>query len=137
MITNAGNMHTAIVEKIKSLIPGVKEIYIFGSQVSGETHPDSDVDLAFRSDTETDAATVWDIAQELAEILNRDVDLIDLNKVGDILKMEIIYHGKCLYSFNEDDRLFFESRVVQKYLDLKELIKPIEDSIKISGSIYT
>lgn len=62
-----------LVENIKPYL-----IYLFGSSVNGVFRMDSDVDIAFISDVETSDYEIFMLAQKLADILKRDIDLIDL-----------------------------------------------------------
>lgn len=64
-----------LVENIKPYL-----IYLFGSSVNGVFRMDSDVDIAFISDVETSDYEIFMLAQKLADILKRDIDLIDLTK---------------------------------------------------------
>ena len=65
-----------------------------------------------------------------------DVDLIDLSKAGDILKMKVIYKGISIFSFSHYDMKLFENRIVEDYIDYKELIQSMEQEIKHSGRIF-
>ena len=124
------------VDIIRKRIPDVRYIYVFGSFVDATTHPDSDIDLAFYSSTKTGDIRVWETEQEIASLYNKDVDLVDLSKAGDVLKMEVVSKGNVLYSASENDRRFFESRVVEDFMDYKEWVRPIEEEIVKSGSVY-
>jgi len=83
-----------------------------------------------------DSVLVYKTAQEIASAYNVDVDLVDLSKAGDVLKMEVICKGDPVYFTSENDRKLFESRIIEDYMDYKELIHSIEKEIKTSGKIF-
>ena len=72
----------------------VNTIYLFGSASRGELRLDSDVDIAFLSDDDIDEYRTFMKAQEIANVFNRDCDLIDLKKTSTVLKAQIIGNGK-------------------------------------------
>ncbi|BCS80220.1 type VII toxin-antitoxin system MntA family adenylyltransferase antitoxin [Anaerocellum diazotrophicum] len=55
-------------------------IITFGSLAKGNFRQDSDIDIAFFSDKEVSNIERFRISQELADKLNRDVDLVDLKR---------------------------------------------------------
>ncbi len=61
---------------------------------------------------------------------------MDLRADNAVLNMEIIYHGVCIYKLNDSFRQLFECRAIEEYLDLKELIRDMEEEIKVSGKIF-
>ncbi len=56
-------------------------VYLFGSAVRGTLRNDSDIDLAFFTDMALTPYEQYLISQEAAELLHRDVDLINLQNV--------------------------------------------------------
>ena len=81
---------------LKELLPELKLAYIFGSHANGTATPESDVDLAFLSRLSIPSIQRFDIAQELTERFNSNVDLVDLREAGALLKTEIIMKGRQL-----------------------------------------
>lgn len=124
------------VEIIRNRFQDVQFIYVFGSFANESIHPGSDIDLAFFSPVPSEDFYVWETEQAIASIYNKDVDLVDISKAGDVLKMEIISKGEILYCISENERGFFESRIVEDYMDYKEWIRPIEEEIVKSGSVF-
>jgi predicted nucleotidyltransferase len=128
-------IHT-IIGNLQAAIPNLQLLYLYGSQAKGLAHPGSDVDLAFLAEGPLDAVARWDIQQALAVEINRDVDLVDLRQATEVLKMEIISTGQCLFFKGLDQKQLFESRVLEQYLDLADLLMPIIAKIKSTGSVY-
>jgi predicted nucleotidyltransferase len=102
-------------------------IWLFGSGAQEALKPDSDVDLAFFSDARSDSYQVFMIAQELAAMLGREVDLIDLRKASTVMKAQIVGKGKLIYEQNPFQRKMFTMRVFKEYALLNEERKPILD----------
>lgn len=96
----------------------IKLIYIFGSYAKSTNEKGSDLDIAVYLGNESDSLIKLDILYDLVGILNRDdIDLVILNKVDEILKFQVIKHGKILYKESEYTRVIFESRVMSEYMD--------------------
>lgn len=119
---------------IEHLSPDV--IYIFGSAAKDNMRPDSDIDIAFLSDTTHDAYDIFMLAQKLASLLHRDIDLVDLNRASTVFQMQVVSTGQVIYSKDEKKRILFETYVYKEYATLCEDREPIIKRIKHDGSIY-
>jgi len=111
-------------------------IYLFGSSVNGAFREDSDIDIAFLSDNELSDYEVFMIAQEIAGVFNRDIDLIDLSKASTVFKAQIVGTGKVIYCSDDTRRMYFEMRSFKEYALLNEEREVILRSIKERGSVY-
>ncbi|MHC6179307.1 type VII toxin-antitoxin system MntA family adenylyltransferase antitoxin [Clostridium sp. JNZ X4-2] len=111
-------------------------IYIFGSSVNGIYRENSDIDIAFGSDNKFTPYEVFMLAQKLADILKRDVDLVDLNKASTVFKVQIIANGSCVYCNNDIRRAYFEMYAFKDYATLNEEREIILNDIKKRGQIY-
>ena len=109
-----------ITEFLKKKIPELLGIYIFGSVADYSDTPDSDIDIAFLSFQKISAVEKWKIQEELASILKRDVDLIDLKDATTILRSEVIEKGKLIYSGDAYHVDYFEMTTYSMYADLNE-----------------
>lgn len=69
-------------------------IILFGSTAAGRMRDDSDIDIAFLSDNKLTEYEVFCIAQELEDVMKRDIDLIDLDKVSTVFKANIQGTGR-------------------------------------------
>lgn len=125
-----------IVDFLKTELPEIQLIYIFGSEAQGMTNPESDLDIAVLCPIRLQSETLWNLRLALSNLHDREVDLVDLRADNAVLNMEIIYHGVCIYKLNDSFWQLFECRVIEEYLDLKELIRDMEEEIKVSGKIF-
>jgi uncharacterized protein len=95
-------------------------MWLFGSGAKEALKPESDIDLAFFSDAEFDAYQAFMVAQELAGMIGREVDLIDLKKASTVMKAQIVGKGKLIYETDKLQRMIFEMRALKEYALLNE-----------------
>ena len=113
---------------LKELLPELKLAYLYGSQIDGTATPESDVDLAFLSRLPIPSIQRFDIAQELTERFNLNVDLVDFREAGALLKTEIIMKGRQLVG-TKLDADYFALHVLRDYQDYKYYVADIEVQI--------
>jgi predicted nucleotidyltransferase len=98
----------------------VRLAYLFGSQTTGRTHSESDVDIAVL----LDAALTLDerYAERLALIgdlmrvfATDDVDLVILNEAPPLLAFEVLRGGVLLYCPDDSERVEFQVRTLLEY----------------------
>lgn len=120
-----------LIEKINPYL-----IYIFGSAAKKSLREDSDIDIAFFSDEEFTDYEIFMFAQELADIVKKEIDLIDLKKASTVLKAQIIGTGEKIYCIDENRRMYFEMRSLKEYALLNEEREIILKNIEKRGSVY-
>ncbi|WP_446897210.1 type VII toxin-antitoxin system MntA family adenylyltransferase antitoxin [Clostridium sp. LBM24168] len=133
------NIDDGSIDKIiKFLTENIKPylIYLFGSSVNGIFRSDSDVDIAFISDARTSDYEIFMLAQKLADILKRDVDLIDLKKASTVFKVQVIAGGEHIYCSDNKRRAYFEMYAFKDYAMLNEEREIILKNIKKRGHVY-
>ncbi|WP_020062047.1 type VII toxin-antitoxin system MntA family adenylyltransferase antitoxin [Bacillus sp. 123MFChir2] len=129
------NMIASIIEKlIKTVNP--YWIIVFGSTAQNRTRADSDIDIAYVSDGTLDHYERFLLAQELANIVHRDVDLVDLSQASTVFQAQIIHEGKTIYCSDEERKVVFEMKVLKMYARLNEERRVIFDDIKKRGAIH-
>lgn len=104
-------------------------IIIFGSALSGRILPESDIDIAFLSEKKLSAYDVFMVGQELAGLLDRDVDLVDLEIASTVFQARVITTGKVIYCNDETKRMLFEMVTLKKYARLNEERRHIMDKL--------
>lgn len=120
-----------LIEKINPYL-----IYLFGSSVNGSLREDSDIDIAFLSDGEYSDYEIFMIAQELADIMKREVDLINLKKASTVFKAQVVGKGKTIYCKDDNRRMYFEMYAFKDYAILNEERAEILEGIKNRGNVY-
>ena len=94
-------------------------VLLFGSQSSGQVHPESDIDLGFLYD---EAVDLLELTNKVIQLLRKDrVDVIDLRRANSLLCFSAARQGKLLYErcpglFNR-----FYSLSFRRYIDTKKL----------------
>jgi len=124
------------VEKICASLPDVMAVYLFGSAVSGKMHPESDIDIAVLTDSPIEPERLWKLAQDIAAMVGREVDLIDLRTTSTVMRMQIIKVGKRLYCRDQAACGAFEDFVFSDFARLNEERAGILEDIKQRGAVY-
>lgn len=101
----------------------------FGSAFGGNMLAESDIDLAFLSDQKHSPYEIFMITQGLADLLGRDVDLVDLDRASTVFQARVITTGKVLYSSDETRRMYFYMLTLKKYARLNEERRCILDKM--------
>ena len=98
--------------------PAILAVYLFGSHSTGKAKPESDLDLAIllQPDQEDDFP-VLELAVSLEKALGRRVDLVILNRAGELLKYQVRRNGCLLYERDPRLRKQFEVRGRKSFED--------------------
>ena len=113
-----------IMQSLKSFGESQREIsaiYLFGS-VFVRTNPhDLDIAVAVRqNESAVHGAFGYEaeLVSGLMKLLHRnDIDLVLFHHASPLLGMEIVKKGKFVYGANDFDRVRFEKRLKERYLD--------------------
>jgi predicted nucleotidyltransferase len=125
-----------IILLLKQKIDDLQGIYLFGSQASGRSRPDSDIDLAVLAKTVINPVRRWEIAAECGIAVQRDIDLVDLRTATTVLQYQVITEGQRIYTIDEYSCDAFENCIMSEYLDFQMFRQPLIDAIRKRGSIY-
>lgn len=111
-------------------------IIVFGSIVTNKSHAQSDIDIALISDTKHSSMEIYSAAQDLANLIKRDVDLINLTEVSPVMQAQIITKGKIIFDENPRFRQEFFILALKKYARLNEEREVVINKIKERGRVY-
>lgn len=117
-------------------IPGLQAIYIFGSAVNNTQHNASDIDIAFVANNPMDNLERWQLAQEIAIELNKDIDLLDLNNCSEVLRFMAISTGELIFYKDKQFIEYFADKAYYLYMDLQELTAQQHLDISKEKTIY-
>jgi len=106
-----------------------KAIVLFGSFARGTQNEESDIDIAILTKKEIDKKEIFYLSQDLEEKLKREIDLINLDTIGDGFRYEILISGKTLYCEDELSFELYKLDRYREYLELNESRKIILDEI--------
>jgi hypothetical protein len=73
---------------------------------------------------------------ELAALLRRDVDLVDMAGASTIMQFQILADGALIDAPDPDATALFEVRIMRDYQDLKARRAEIEADIVARGRVY-
>lgn len=113
------------IEEIKKRLKPVLEdkelrlVLLFGSAVSGKTHKQSDIDLAFLFDRPVDILLLTNTVIRLLRTDN--IDVVDLGKASPLLKFSAAKSGVPVYEREEGLFNQFYSLAFRRYVDTKKL----------------
>jgi len=124
------------IAQITGVFQEVQAIYLFGSVARGEAREESDVDLAILAEREVDPVLLWETAQEIADAVGREVDLLDLRAVSTVMRMQVISRGERIDCRDKMAAEVFEDFVFSHYALLNEERQAILDEVQERGSSY-
>ncbi|WP_336866242.1 type VII toxin-antitoxin system MntA family adenylyltransferase antitoxin [Peribacillus frigoritolerans] len=133
-------MYTEMFQTIQdTLIKKIDPVFIiiFGSYAKKSTHKDSDIDIAFYSENQSlTTYEVFLLAQELADILKIEVDLVNIRTASTVFKAQIYTTGTIIYSTNDTLLKNLQMTALSMYAKLNEERENILKKIGESGTIY-
>ncbi|WP_088228877.1 nucleotidyltransferase domain-containing protein [Desulfosporosinus sp. FKB] len=132
-------LHSKQIETIihtlrKSVAPWL--IILFGSYAKGRARGDSDIDIAYLTDQVVNEYQSFCMAQDLADLLGKSCDCINLKLVSTVFQVQVVGYGKVLYCQDETRRKYYFIRTYKEYALLNEERALILKRIKESGTIY-
>ena len=118
-------------EEIKNILNTFVEVefaYLFGSYANLSADKNSDIDIAvYITPKYNDFDTKLKIHHKLEIALEKDIDLIVLNKVKNFsLLSDILNKGILLKDSNDDARIMYELEKEHEILDYKEFKRMLD-----------
>ncbi len=114
----------------------MQAIYVYGSATTSNLTKRSDLDVAIKGEQPLDNVTRWEIQEKLAMSINRDVDLLDMNRASLVMRFEVVSTGIRVFCLEDYDIESYETLIYSQYLDFNEIRKPIIAAILERGSVY-
>ena len=107
---------------------GILFAYLFGSQISGYSDKNSDVDIAVMLPFEIKKEDRFDLRLklmgEISKILKKETDVVILNDTRSLFfKYIIMKEGKIIYQENEVIVADFESKTLGMYFDFRPFLE--------------
>jgi predicted nucleotidyltransferase len=130
------NGDDALAATLTREFPGLVAAYRFGSTVSGQTHRDSDVDVAILTDAPIGATRLFDAKALLEETARTTIDLVDLLAANTVLRMQVISGGVPIVVREERSKALFEDYVFSSYARLNEERREIIERIRREGTVH-
>ena len=108
---------------------GLDALLLFGSEATGSARQDSDIDLAALFRRMPAAIDLLDAEDEVADIVGREVDLVDLAGVSPILAMQVQQTGLCVFGADSSALADFQAALPGRYEDLKRVRAEAESAL--------
>jgi predicted nucleotidyltransferase len=103
---------------------GARVAFLFGSQVTGNTWAESDVDIAIRWPVDFNDEARWKARLELLAALTdalghlgERVDIVDLDRADSAVGFRAIRDGECVYAATRDEEVRAVVDVSRRYDD--------------------
>jgi len=125
-----------LVAPLREALPDLMAVYLFGSAASGHAGRESDLDLAALTEKPMPARQRFNLAETLARIAGRDVDLVDLRSADTVLRMQVVERGRRLFARSWLEAEEFENFVYRDYADLNERRAGILSDIRERGAVH-
>lgn len=79
---------------------GIAELSVFGSVARGDDRPDSDVDLLYvsASDSMNSLWELWELRDELAQLLGRKIDLVPKDNLHWVIRDRVLNEARPVYA---------------------------------------
>ncbi len=133
-------MNEQIVQTILTHYPHVQAVYLFGSYGTEDERPSSDVDIALLLLPEQAKAAgsllLGELHLALAELLGKEVDLVNLRQVSTVFQKEIVMTGQQIFCADVYAADEFEMLTLSYYQKLNEERREILAAFKESGRAY-
>ncbi|GGF25474.1 hypothetical protein GCM10010954_25470 [Halobacillus andaensis] len=125
-------MHGNVIPYMRACLTRKLEpsfIVMFGSYQSGAERGESDIDVAFCSDQQHSTYKLFLIAQQLADLIDIEVNLVDLRNASYIFQTQIFSRGTVIYCENDFLRMGMQMKAYSMYALLNEEQTCIANSI--------
>jgi predicted nucleotidyltransferase len=124
-----------VLALVRAKIPDLMALYVFGSQARGTPRKDSDLDLAALAPGYIEPSLLWSLSNEIANLVNVEVDLLDLRAASTVMQSQVISTGKTVWDIGLPAHLF-EVFVLSEKLALDEAREPLLKTITAEGHVY-
>lgn len=111
-------------------------LYGFGSFFENPSAKAEDIDLGLFSRKRLPNTKRWEWQQELAGILGKNVDLVDLQSASTVMRAEVVATGQLLFCSDEAECHRFETMVYASYCLLNGERHEIVQGILKRGNVY-
>lgn len=127
---------TRIATVLQQAIPDLMAAYVHGSTARGDDRADSDIDLALLLPPRQHLADPLALAAKLQEATGRPVDITDLRRAGNVLRMQVLREGKQLVNTCPDQVLAWEAYAMNAYAQHRAAIQGILQDFQDTGIGY-
>ena len=128
IVTNVDNAIASLLDFLDRRF-GVECLWVFGSEASGRARPESDLDVAVLFARSPSAVDLAEARAEGAALIDRPLDLVDLDNASPILAYQVLKHGRLVVDRNPSRRYRFTAGVPARREDVLLMRRPIEEHL--------
>ena len=133
------NNRESLINKIKEYLlknENIIAIILFGSYARKTENINSDIDIAIKLNKEISKKELFHLKLNLEDLVNKDVDLLNLDEIADGIRYEILINGETLYARNEFYFELYKLQMYREYLELNESRMQIIENLKNGDGVY-
>jgi len=134
--TNHNAIFTAARDALLTIFPNAWALYVYGSFARGDHTTSSDVDLAVLLPPDEKINDLLGALNDLSARVGREVDLVDLRRVSDVLRREVLAEALVLFVANPGKVLEWEGNAMTRYQHYREEIKATLEQFEQTGIGY-
>jgi uncharacterized protein len=123
-------------DALLTIFPNAWALYVYGSFARGDHTASSDVDLAVLLPPDEQINDLLGTLNELSARVGREVDLVDLRRVSDVLRREVLAEGFVLFVAHPGNVLEWEGNAMTRYQQYREEIKATLEEFEQTGIGY-
>jgi predicted nucleotidyltransferase len=123
-------------DTLLAAFPNAWAIYVYGSFARGDESSTSDIDLALLLPPDEKIDDLLTAISKISTQVHREIDLIDLRKVSDVLRREVLAEGRILYSSHPDRVLEWEGTAISRYQRYREEVRDLLSDFQSTGIGY-
>jgi predicted nucleotidyltransferase len=117
--------------------PNAWAVYVYGSFARGDDSPESDIDIAVLLPPGEKIDDLMSVISNVSTHARREVDLVDLRRVSDVLRREVLAEGQSLYVSQPDRVLEWEGTAISRYQRYREEVRDLLADFDKTGIGYS
>lgn len=124
------NINLSPVSKHLEDVPEVEVAYLYGSQATGRSHKDSDIDIGLVVSEDLSLKDLNQLRREIEGFVDSEVDLRVLNGSSPRFVYNVLRQGEPFYINDESNRVSFEEKAMRTYLEMKPFLKEYDKYVR-------